>query len=379
MKQKHNLLPLITLILSITLFTGCSFEAHPVQEFNTGLSTATSASSTPPTLDAAPADPPFSVTFLDVGQADAAVIQCESHYMLIDGGNKDDSSLIYQYLQEHDISHLDLVIGTHADEDHIGGLAGAFHYADADRTLCSTDTHDSEAFGDFKKLAAVCGGGITVPSIGDSYTLGDAAVEILAVNCGSGSNDSSIVAKITYGDTAFLFTGDAEAETEQFLLDADANLDIDVIKVAHHGSADSSSADFLASVRPNFAVISVGADNPYGHPSEQVLEKLKEAGAQILRTDLNGDILFISDGTTLTCYPEHMETAETSVPQANSHEETVAFSEHTAYILNIRSKKFHKPECDSVAKMSDKNRMTFSGSREELLELGYEPCGGCKP
>ena len=121
----------------------------------------------------------FSVKFIDVGQADAALIECDGHYMLIDGGNKGDSSLIYTVLKNYGVSYLDIVVGTHAHEDHIGGLPGAFNYASAGLTLCPVTSYDSDAFEDFAKYATQKGNGITIPSVGDSYSLGSATVSIL--------------------------------------------------------------------------------------------------------------------------------------------------------------------------------------------------------
>ena len=344
-----------------------------------------------PSAQIGPGDPGTSlvtVRFLDVGQADAALIECDGHYMLIDGGNKDDSSLLYSTLRSHNITHLDLVIGTHADEDHIGGLSGALYFAEADLVLCSTADYESDAFSDFKKYADLRGGGIQIPQVGDSYELGDALVEILAVNSGTGSNDTSIVTKLTYGQTSFLFTGDAETDTEQFLLNSGVDLQTTVLKVSHHGSNDSSSEAFLQTTQPEYAILSVGADNPYGHPDSQVLRRLEAVGSDIYRTDHHGTITCYSDGTTVTIATEYSSLSGTTV--SGSRTDTIADADrtlpsHTAesadfnYILNIRSKKFHKPSCESVSKMSDQNRLEFAGSREEVLALDYAPCGSCKP
>jgi len=367
--------------MTLTAFLGCSAGNTVIQDAFSYIFSDSSDLSVSEllALDEVPMDADFSVTFLAVGQADAAVIQSNGHYMLIDGGNKDDSSLIYQYLLLHDITHLDLVIGTHADEDHIGGLAGAFHFADADLTLCSTDTYDSDAFRDFKKYAFLRGGGISIPSVGDTFSLGNAVVEILAVNSSDESNDSSIVTKITYGETSFLFTGDAEAATEQILLDSGTDLHADVLKVGHHGSANSSSEPFLSSVQPTYSVVSVG-ENTYGHPNNDVLNRLSMADSTVLRTDVYGDIFFTSDGTSISCYTEFSRNSEvqenTTVTTKN---ETDTQNNKVTYILNTRSKKFHIPTCESVEKMSENNKLEFQGSREEVLELKYEPCGGCRP
>ena len=121
----------------------------------------------------------FSVHFIDVGQADAALVQCDGEAMLIDGGNKADSNTIYSVLKQAGVSHLEMVVGTHAHEDHVGGLPGAFNYADAELTLCATKNYNSDAFDDFAYYADLRGGGITVPSVGDTYALGSAEVEIL--------------------------------------------------------------------------------------------------------------------------------------------------------------------------------------------------------
>lgn len=237
----------------------------------------------------------FELTFLDVGQADAAIVECDGHSMLIDGGNKPDSNLIYSVLKRKAVSHLDLIVGTHAHEDHIGGIPGALNYATAEKTLCPVTSYDSNAFEDFSRYAGSHGGGISVPAVGDRYSIGSATVDILGVNSDSDTNNSSIILKITYGETTFLFMGDAEREAEQVILNNGTDLSATVLKVGHHGSDTSTTYPFLRESMPQYAVISVGAGNSYGHPADNTLSRLRDASVTVYRTDLQGDIICTSD------------------------------------------------------------------------------------
>lgn len=242
----------------------------------------------------------FSIQFIDVGQADCALVQCDGHYMLIDGGNREDSNLIYSVLERNKISNLDIVVGTHAHEDHIGGLPGAFQYASADLTLSPVTDYDSATFENFSKYAEEKGSGLVIPAVGDTYSLGSAQVVILGVNSTDDTNDTSIVLKIQYGQTSFLFTGDAERTAEQVILDSGADLSATVLKVGHHGSDTSSCYQFLREVNAQYAVISCGVDNSYGHPHDEVLSRLRDADVQLFRTDLQGDIFCTSDGKSIS-------------------------------------------------------------------------------
>lgn len=345
----RRLIPL--LLAALLLLGGCAPAAAP-------------PSAAPP-----PEGSAFQVLFMDVGQADAALVLCDGQSLLIDGGNKADGSTVVAILKEQGITHLDVVVGSHAHEDHIGGLAGVLAAFGADRVLCSVDGYDSKAFDDFAKYAKARGPGIEIPKAGDRFDLGSASVEILApLAAYEDANNLSIVLRITYGETVFLFTGDAERTSETDMLDAELALSADVLKVGHHGSDTSTSYRFLNEVMPQYAVISVGADNPYGHPHEEVLSRFRDADAEVLRTDLQGDILIESDGVNLTVTTQWKASPETLNPTVG--EKT------GSYIGNINSKIFHKTSCTSLP--AEHNRVYFD-SRSEAADAGFTPCGNCKP
>ena len=323
----------------------------------------------------APAEPPpegssFAVHFIDVGQADAALVICDGHYMLIDGGNAEDSDLVYAYLERHGAKHLDYMVASHAHEDHIGGLSGALQYAKVDTALCPVTEYDSRVFENMVRYLGEQGKSLTVPEPGDKFTLGSAQVEILGpVKEYDDTNDTSIVLRIDYGRTSFLFTGDMEKGAEQDLIESGANLRAAVLKAGHHGSDTSSSYQFLREVMPSYAVISVGEGNKYGHPSDEVLSRYRDLEAEVYRTDMQGHIIAESDGNTVTF---------TTEKEADTATNPVGGSALQLYIGNAGTKKFHLPDCASVKNVQADKRVEFYARFQAVLE-GYEPCGRCKP
>lgn len=246
----------------------------------------------------------FEIHFFDVGEADAALVECDGHYMLIDGGNPGNSSFLYSYLQQHKIDYIDYIICSHPHVDHVGGLAGALNYSTVGVAFSPVAEYDSRAFNSFVKYLAAQGKTITVPTAGQTISLGSATVTFIGpvdmTIAEQNENNASLMVRIEYGATSFLFTGDAEKEEELSVVRSGAEIKSTLLKVGHHGSYTSSSEEFLAAVNPEYAVISVGKDNGYGHPHEQVVSRLERFCNTILRTDIVGEIICYSDGYDLT-------------------------------------------------------------------------------
>ena len=239
------------------------------------------------------------IWFLDVGQADSILIQNGDANMLIDAGNNEDGEKLVSYFQSLGIESFQYVIGTHAHEDHIGGMnniidnfnIGTFYMPDA---ITTTATFESVLDSlEAKNIA------FQTPSIDSIFKLGNATIDVLYVGTDDTDlNNTSIVLKLTYGNTSVLFMGDAEKEVETIIEKKD--ISADVLKVGHHGSNTSSSKTFLEKVNPSYAIISVGTGNSYGHPSNTTIQNLENLNTKIYRTDESGTIIMTTDGTNIT-------------------------------------------------------------------------------
>ena len=244
------------------------------------------------------------VHFLDVGQGDCAIVLCDGESMVIDGGPKTASRYIYSYIRDTlRLTHIDYVVSTHPHIDHVGGLATVLNAAPVDLLLTPTLEWDSNAFRSMMEFADLQDIAVVIPNAGNTLQLGSATVTVLhcwpeAIGLGR-TNDASIVLRIDYGETSFLFTGDAEDWAEYMMLDSGANLKADVLKVSHHGSCTASTGQFLKAVQPECAVISCGKSNEYGHPHDIVMNRLNALNCSILRTDETGTIILQSNGKTV--------------------------------------------------------------------------------
>jgi len=252
-----------------------------------------------------PAEGELQVYMLDVGNADALVVRQGSYNMLIDAGNNADGDEVVAALKRLEIERLHLVVATHADADHIGGMDAVVQALPVDTFLMAympaEATPTTQTYLDLLEALDTQRVAVTEAVAGDSYTLGSAAVTLLGPPAVSDdSNDMSIVCRVDFGAHGFLFMGDASKSVEQTLLDSGAPLRADVIKIGHHGSATSSGYRFLQAVQPTYALISCGANNSYGHPHSDTLSNLEALHIQTCRTDLWGAVLVTSDGQTLT-------------------------------------------------------------------------------
>ena len=235
------------------------------------------------------------VHFIDVGQGDSILIQTPSSNVLIDGGERD--SRAFDYLKDLNIDKLDIVIGTHAHSDHIGGLIDIINSIKVEEVIDPAVIHTTQTFEDYLIAIDKSGAKFTEGRAGLTRDLGDdIRLEILhPTNIDDGGlNNTSIVAKLTHNKVSFLFTGDAETQVEQEILSKDYNLKSTVLKAGHHGSNTSNTSAFLKAVDPEVFVITVGEGNRYGHPDQDVLNRVSDI--KIYRTDHDGDIIISTDG-----------------------------------------------------------------------------------
>jgi competence protein ComEC len=247
------------------------------------------------------------VEFIDVGQAESILIRQEDHNVLIDAGNNKDGKLLVKYLKDKGIKKFDYVIGTHPHEDHIGGLDNIINEFDIEHILMPDVTTNSKTFEEVldsienKKME------LEIPKIDETFEVGD----LLFTTIYTGTNEedlnaSSIILRMDYKDSSYLFTGDTTSEIEETLLDK--NLDVKVLKASHHGSTYSNSYDFLEKVTPEFAVISCGKDNEYYYPHIKAVNRIKKHTKNVYVTAEKGTIIFKDDGENIEVINEKTNT-----------------------------------------------------------------------
>ncbi|QKE71328.1 MBL fold metallo-hydrolase [Arthrobacter citreus] len=250
----------------------------------------------------------LNVHFIDVGQGDAIYIKTPNgDDIVIDGGNKAKGDIVVDYLKKQKVKDIEVMISTHPDADHVGGLDEVLEAFKVKSVYAPNVSNNTQAFKQF--LTAVKNEKLKIKPVTAGFKLdlkGVSAEFVGPVKSYSKSdlNDWSAVLKLVYNKNSFLFTGDAESKSEQDMIKSKKDLKVDVLKVGHHGAKTSSSQAFLDKVKPKFAVIGVGANNRYGHPTNDTLNRLKKYKTKVYRTDKNGSVVVTSDGKKITVKTE---------------------------------------------------------------------------
>lgn len=290
MKRKRKIISSFIILVIVGIFY--LFQNYPTENAQENINKR---------VEEAPvtAEERLEVTFIDVGQADSILLENEGHYMLIDAGNNEDGPKLVNYLKNQNVSNFDYVIGTHPHEDHIGGLDNIIKNFNIETFYMPDVITTTKTFEDVLDALGEKNMSLSIPKTNATFKLGDATVKVLYVGTEEESdlNNTSIVLKVTYQNISFLLTGDASTKVEEQLNKSD--LQSTVLKVGHHGSSTATNEEFLNTVNPQYAVISVGVDNQYEHPHTTVLNTLASHNITTYRTDQDGTIKIITDGTNI--------------------------------------------------------------------------------
>lgn len=371
-------------LLSILLLAGCNLaNAENFQDSTQSENPKQSQNSTEQEL---------LVHFIDVGQGDSILLQYEGENVLIDTGTENQYPNLAGYLEQIGVDAIDQLVVTHPDADHMGGADCVIEDYSVDQIYMTTYKSSSNEYKEM--LQAVKDNGVERINVveGDEIPVGGLNASVLAADSkASDSNASSIVMKLEHGENSFLFTGDAPAKVEDQVMEK-YDVDVDVLKVAHHGSDYSSPIAYIKETSPEYAVISVGKDNKYGHPVKTVLSRLEKYSSYIYRTDECGTIIITSTGEKLSCKTSKLGDAstvktnsgnsdknETKSESSNTNKTTSEKKEESnntkkKVIGNSSTKKYHTPSCSSLPK--EENRVYFKNDAEAEDE-GYEACKRC--
>ena len=249
------------------------------------------------------------IHFINTGNSDSILIKDGNKAALIDGGENDDENRVVSYLRSQNVDELKYVIATHPDADHIGGLDAVVNEIKVDNVYVSNGDANTKTYADFITAMANKGLSASVPLLHSKFKLDKSEFEVLSVANQNDPNNNSIVLEYRNGKDKMLFMGDAGREIEKTL---------DLIKIGHHGSSNSSDPSFISSINPKYAVITCGENNRYNHPDKETMDTLKDENIKVYRTDECGDIVFISTGNGLKTSSEEGDYKPGESDNANS-------------------------------------------------------------
>ena len=323
--------------------------------------------------------------YLDVGQGNAVLAESQGHYMLIDGGARKASSFVVSYLEKQGVKELDYLLISHFDEDHLAGAIGALHKFPVKQLITPDYETDSSIYQSYAEVVQEKQYQAIHPKVGDEFAFGTATFRVISpVAYGhEDENQDSVGIILQNGENEFFIGGDIGLESEKEILNTGTDIQADVMLMNHHGSHVSD--EFLHAVNPDYAVISCGAGNSYGHPRQDTAKLLEEEQIPLFRTDKQGTIDISSNGQDITFAQEPCNDYTPGSRGGNSKQEEAAGSMENAgpedcdYVLNAHTKKIHLPDCSSVKTMDEDNKEYYKGNKQALLDNGYTECGNCKP
>ena len=322
-----------------------------------------------------------SIHFIDTGNSDSILIKDETSSVLIDGGDNEDGETVVNYLKQQGINKLTYMIATHPHADHIGGLDTILDAVSVDTLYVANGNADTKTYRDFIESAMNQGLTPSVPLEDSNFKLTHSSFKIFNTNGGNDANEQSLVVLFSHGNDKFLFMGDAEKGTEKELLNK--MVDVDVLKLGHHGSSSSTGVDFFNKVSPEYAVIPVGTDNKYGHPHKETMTLLEKNKVEVHRNDECGTIIFISSGNGVhtdcspgsytpggskkgSVKPSTQASAQPTIKNANSNASTTVY-------WTPNGKSYHKTDqCRGLSKSKTILKGSISESnKSDACDLCY--------
>lgn len=369
---KQKLLSILLPILFVIGMIGSGLNVQTVQAAGSGQTNAGE----------------MKVHFLDVGQGLSILVQSEGKTMIYDGGDKKTSRFVVAYLKDQGVTKIDYLISSHYDADHMAGLIGCLNAFDVKHVISSNYVHTSKLYKSFVKAVKSDGLKMQHPKVGKTFSFGSGSFEILApakIETNE-SNNNSVAIKLTNGQNSFVFTGDAEHESEAAMCVSGIDLSCDVLVPGHHGSATATSWDFLQKTVPEYAIISCGKNNKYGHPDKDTMDKLQSMGIQVYRTDKQGTIVATSNGTDISWSVEPCndytpgdendrgtESAGTD-SSADSGNTTASGDTSTEQVwVSATGSKYHR--INNCGRMNPNNARQETRAQAEAE--GLEPCSKC--
>lgn len=320
------------------------------------------------------------INYLDVGQGDSIFIALpDGTTMLIDASISSQGDKIISYIKNTGCTKLDYVVATHPHADHIGAMADVLEAFEVGTMYMPDITSNTKTFE--RMLDTIEKRSIKVKRAKSGVTIAENSnfsVKILAPNSDEYDdiNDYSAVIRIEYGSRAFMFMGDAHVLSENEIT---ADVSCDVVKVGHHGSRTSSGEAFVKKTGAKYAVFSLGEGNDYGHPHSESIKRWESIGAKIMRTDLLGDIIVVTDGDKMSITSNDGTLTDGVTTEAPDTSKTPDDTPSFKWVLNTNNKKIHKEGCSAVKSMSESNKEYSSKTISELISSGYSTCKLCNP